>query len=174
MLLVQAGGIRSGELSLRQQRMTLPMLDAMRIEPARVDMSLVSRNGSEESSVARRNGKCQPQAYEYIYVRIRVKNQSCKFYSLPHYSDLTCLLVSPMTLIVDISAEPTECVLIEGSTSDIPVGRLESGEAHEVELPICFIAYGQFELSAEVRVLDNRQRRTIVGSSQLKVVVESG
>jgi trafficking protein particle complex subunit 9 len=77
---LQAGGARSGALSLRQQRMTFPMLETIRTETARVKMSLVrydsSDNGLVESAVAHKSGKYMPCPNEFVYLRTQVINLS--------------------------------------------------------------------------------------------------
>lgn len=74
----QTGGIRSGELSLRQQRMTQPMVKTLRMEEARVHMSLVSYNPSHgtDKLVNYRGGKYYPAPQEFVYLRIKITNLS--------------------------------------------------------------------------------------------------
>jgi hypothetical protein len=55
--------------------------------------------------------------------------------------------------MMSLSLSPSEHVLYEGVLSDVPVGRLESGKAREIEMGICFVSEGRFELHAEVRVV---------------------
>ena len=52
--------------------------------------------------------------------------------------------------------------------TDIPVGRTESKESKEVEIPLCFVTKGQFEFVGEVRVLGDSARS---GEGELKVIV---
>jgi hypothetical protein len=49
--------------------------------------------------------------------------------------------------------EPIEHIIYEGILSDVPVGRLERGESREVDITICFLSYGRFEIGAEVQGL---------------------
>lgn len=77
----QTGGTRSGDLSLRQQRMSLPMLERLRTETVSVKMSLYSRVGEDESEdawteVRRVKDKYKPTPYEFVYLRTRVTNLS--------------------------------------------------------------------------------------------------
>jgi hypothetical protein len=76
----QAGGTRSGDLSLRQQRMTLPMLETIRTETARVNMSLVRYDSSDQSSaehkIIHKGGKYMPRPNEFVYLRTQVINLS--------------------------------------------------------------------------------------------------
>lgn len=77
---LQAGGTRSGDLSLRQQRMTLPMLETLRTETARVKMSLVrydnSENGLVQDAIVHKAGKYMPRPNEFVYLQTRVINLS--------------------------------------------------------------------------------------------------
>lgn len=74
----QSGGIRSGDLSLRQQRMTLPMLETIRMENTRVHMSLVSYSNPSKGDepIIHRGGKYYPPADEFVYLRTKVTNLS--------------------------------------------------------------------------------------------------
>lgn len=77
----QAGGIRSGNLSLRQQRMTLSMLETLRTESTRVTMSLVRYNDDDpptEQAIPRIGGKYIPLPNEFVYLRTHVINLSCQ------------------------------------------------------------------------------------------------
>lgn len=79
---LQAGGTRSGELSLRQQRMSLPMLENLRTESARVSMCLVCRdNGLDDSwqTVHQKDGKFLPKPYDFVYLQINVTNMSREY-----------------------------------------------------------------------------------------------
>jgi hypothetical protein len=73
------GGTRTGDLSLRQQRMTLPMLETIRTETARVTMSLVEYDGDSgltEKAIIQKGGKYLPRPNEFVYVQTRVINLS--------------------------------------------------------------------------------------------------
>jgi hypothetical protein len=74
----QVGGTRTGDLSLRQQRMTLPMLETIRTETARVTMSLVEYDDSGliEKAIIQKGGKYLPRPNEFVYVQTRVINLS--------------------------------------------------------------------------------------------------
>jgi hypothetical protein len=81
-LAVQAGGTRSGELSFRQQRMTLPMHATLRTELVRIHLELCRRDNetSEEDrlSVMHAGGTYHPAPYQFVYLRVRIVNLSCK------------------------------------------------------------------------------------------------
>lgn len=79
-LLLKTGGLRSGELSLRQQRMTQPMLEALRTETARVQMSLVRyvHDTAMPVPVDPSGSKYLPPPNEFVYLRTKVTNLSRK------------------------------------------------------------------------------------------------
>ncbi|KAJ7097903.1 TRAPP II complex [Mycena belliarum] len=136
----EAGGTRSGDLSLRQQRMTLPMLETLRTETASIQMSLYSDIASQKTPHIS-DGKYYPQASEFVYLRTKVTNLS-----------LTSLA---FTLDFDFQSSPH--VIFEGLLRDVPIGRLESGESHEIETGLCFLAYGRYEISAEAKVVGSAE-----------------
>ena len=77
----QPGGTRIGELSLRQQRLTGPMLDALRTDIVRVAMELVEYedgNNAGEGNVLlpSKNGKVTAFANKFIYLRARITNMT--------------------------------------------------------------------------------------------------
>jgi hypothetical protein len=76
--LSQTGGIRSGELSLRQQRMTQPMVETLRMEKAQIHMSLVSYDTSHDThkSVNCFGGRYYPPPQEFVYLRTKITNLS--------------------------------------------------------------------------------------------------
>jgi len=77
-------------------------------------------------------------------------------------------VASSLPLVLSIAASPLEHFHWEGSLTDIPVGRTEPGESKEVDIPLCFVAKGQFEFVGEVRVLGDSARS---GEGELKVLV---
>lgn len=66
--------------------------------------------------------------------------------------------------------DPFDHVLFEGGLLDIPVGHLLSGQSTAVDIAVCFVAVGRFEIGAEVRMLDGSDER--VGVGLMKVTVE--
>ena len=62
--------------------MTLPMLATLRTESVRIHLELY-RRGKETSeegglSVLRKNGTYYPAPYQFVYLRVRLANLSCK------------------------------------------------------------------------------------------------
>ncbi|KAG6900876.1 hypothetical protein C0993_009994 [Termitomyces sp. T159_Od127] len=157
----ETGGTRFGELSLRQQRMTLPMLETLRLENARVQLSLVTYNDSlvDEDVLTERDGKFYPPAEEFVYLRSTITNTSS----------------SSQVFIMDMDLEPSDHVVFEGVLSELAVGRLESGETREIDTAICFLSKGRFEISAEVRSYEIPWSDTSrAGIGHLIAIVRSG
>ncbi|KAJ6547608.1 TRAPP II complex [Mycena capillaripes] len=146
----EAGGTRSGDLSLRQQRMSLPMLETLRTETASINMSLHRTEGP----VPVTGGKAYPQSSEFVYLRTKVTNLS-----------LTSLVFT-----VDFDFQSSPHVIFEGLLKDVPIGRLESGESLEVETGVCFLAYGRFEISAEAKVVGFTESK---GTGRLTAMVRA-
>ena len=79
----KAGGSRSGDLSLRQQRLAKPMLHVLRTNPVHVQMELLQQgddeDGVSQKIVNRRGGKYRAPPSEFLFLRIRIRNVSRKF-----------------------------------------------------------------------------------------------
>uniref|UniRef100_A0A8H8CM97 Transport protein particle subunit trs120 n=1 Tax=Psilocybe cubensis TaxID=181762 RepID=A0A8H8CM97_PSICU len=132
----ETGGTRSGELSFRTQRMTLPMLEVFRLEIARVSLSLGSSCDGTTQQQANRNGsRHYPKVNEFVELKATVVN----------------LTPSSLVFTMELEANPSEYIIYEGVLNDLPVGRLESGESREITTSVCFLASGHFEISALVR-----------------------
>ncbi|KIY72144.1 hypothetical protein CYLTODRAFT_434842 [Cylindrobasidium torrendii FP15055 ss-10] len=125
-------GTRSGELSLRQMRMTQQMLKALRTDSAKATLRLVGPDGKEVGKDEK--GRWMPPANEFVDLRVDVQQLS-----------------GTATLRVDLSVDPLEDVLYEGVLLDIPLGRLGPGDSREVSIPLCFLSWGRFTLGAAVR-----------------------
>ena len=80
----KAGGSRSGDLSLRQQRLTKPMLHALRTDPVRIQMELLQQqqgedeDGVSQTIVNRRDGKYRAPPNEFLFLRMWIRNVSRK------------------------------------------------------------------------------------------------
>jgi trafficking protein particle complex subunit 9 len=71
-------------------------------------------------------------------------------------------------LVLSLSTNPLSHFHVEGNLTDIPMGRVEPNQSACVEVPIAFVAEGQFEFVAEVHVLGEEIRS---GEGELKVIV---
>lgn len=69
--------------------------------------------------------------------------------------------------------EPAEQIICEGVLSNVPIGRLEPGETQEVEMALSFLAFGRFEITANVRALDAPGMETTGGAGVLTAVVRA-
>ena len=47
---------------------------------------------------------------------------------------------------------PTEDFIHDGVTNGIPIGELAPGEDGEVDVGVCFLAHGRFEITAQAKV----------------------
>ncbi|EJD06035.1 Trs120-domain-containing protein [Fomitiporia mediterranea MF3/22] len=149
----EAAGSRTGELSLRQQRFTQPMLNTLRMDDIRVSLSLSDIQGSESSTHGRGTYVASPN--EYVVVTATVQN----------------LTPSSLVLSLSLSAEPSESVLYDGSLKDIPLGRIASQESKEHQATVIFVAQGNFRVFAQVREVVVGQESRVCGMGH--IVVES-
>ncbi|KAJ7940592.1 TRAPP II complex [Mycena leptocephala] len=150
----EAGGTRSGDLSLRQQRMSLPMLETLRTETASINMSLHRQEGPDKIPVPLTSGKCYPPSSEFVYLRTKVTNLS----------------LTSQVFTVDFDFQSSPHVIFEGLLRDVPIGRLETGESREVETGVCFLSYGRFEISAEAKVVGFAESK---GTGRLTAMVRA-
>jgi len=166
----KTGGTRSGVLSFRTQRMTLQMLEAFRKEVAHITLTLLSTHELSEG-VPCPGAQFYPQANEFVQLTMKVTNLTCMF-QLPEHSGKFVLSYKPssassLVFAVDLETTPLEYVLHEGVLTDLPIGRLQSGESREITTSLCFLTAGRFEISAQARGFgayetDNRQTRTYI------------
>lgn len=72
-----------------------------------------------------------------------------------------------------LNMTPSECILYDGVITNIPVGKLESGETRELQLGLCFISEGRFDLSAEATVIsaDTKKEEILAGHDNLRIWV---
>ncbi|KAJ4474536.1 TRAPP II complex [Lentinula lateritia] len=152
----EAGGTRYGDLSLRQQRLTLTMLKTLRTEKAGIQLSLM-RSGNPGKPIEQSAGKYHPPCSEPVYLHIKVTN----------------LTKTTLVFTLDVNIDPREHVIHDGILCDIPVGRLEAKESREIEVAICFLCHGRFEVSASARVLDSSGSSSETGSARLIVMVNT-
>lgn len=67
--------------------------------------------------------------------------------------------------------EPEKYVIYQGVLQGIPLGEVESGETKEMEMAICFVSCGRFELRGQVEIL-NAAPGELAGSGHITVLVE--
>ncbi|KAG1765880.1 hypothetical protein EV702DRAFT_1204406 [Suillus placidus] len=81
----------------------------------------------------------------------------CKYIASPN--EMFCLRVevansslSPLAMALDLMFDPAEQVLLEGVSSNMAIGKLKPDETKAVEVPLCFLCTGRFEIGAEVQI----------------------
>ncbi|KAF8964707.1 TRAPP II complex [Flammula alnicola] len=151
----ETGGTRSGDLSFRDQRMTLHMLEAFRLEIAHISLSIDSSDDLA-NQVARSGSRYYPKANEFVPLRAKVTN----------------LTPSPVVFTIDLEASPSEYLVYEGVLTELPVGRLQSGESREITTSLCFLATGRFEISAQVRSFGTSETDSRVARTHVTAIVK--
>jgi hypothetical protein len=48
---------------------------------------------------------------------------------------------------------------------------MESGEERDVEIPVCFVSCGKFDVRAEIHVFEASQDERVAGKGQLTAIV---
>ena len=77
--------------------------------------------------------------------------------------------VIALVFTVDVNTEPAEHVISEGIVAGIPMGRLESGETGAVEMGMCFLSFGRFNIRVDVRIPS--QNGSKVGTGQISAII---
>jgi trafficking protein particle complex subunit 9 len=127
------------------------MLETLRTEKAGIQLSLV---GFEDlATIEHRAGKYHPLCSELVYIRVHVTN----------------LTNSAFVFTLDVDVEPREHVIFDGVLYDMPIGRLHAKESREVEVAVCFLCHGRFEVFASARVPDIASS---AGSARLIAMVD--
>ena len=80
-------------------------------------------------------------------------------------------IASPLVFTVDLEVEPVDHIVHEGTLTDLAIGRLDEGESREVEVALCFIAYGYFEIFSQARAFDASRMDTRAGVGRLTAIV---
>lgn len=73
--------------------------------------------------------------------------------------------------MLNLSTSPEEHVLLQGSLTDITLGRVESGQSHVAEVPLCFLSVGYFEIAVEARQLGIMGEKQRTGVARLWAIV---
>ena len=80
---------------------------------------------------------------------------------------------SPVVFTLDFEATPTEYLVYEGVFTDVAIGRLKGGESREVSTPLCFLSCGRYEISAQVRGVDNSKTEGRLAKTYISVIVKN-
>ncbi|KAG9318507.1 TRAPP II complex [Chiua virens] len=147
----EARGSRHGVLSLRQQRITMQMLNALKPDLTCIDLSLAPCH-PKETNIRLCGGKFIVVPHTVVNMVARVTNTG----------------PSTLVILLNILTSPEEHVLLQGSPTDILLGRVQSGETRTVEVPLGFLSVGHFEIAVEAR--ERTKDRT--GLTRLWVIVE--
>lgn len=75
-------------------------------------------------------------------------------------------------MMLDLSTSPEEYVLLQGSLTDIVLGRVESGQSQVVEVPLCFLSVGHFEIAVEAWQLGIVGEKQRTGVTRLWAIVK--
>ncbi|CAE6440674.1 unnamed protein product [Rhizoctonia solani] len=156
----EPGTGRTGEVSLRQQRLTLPMLETLRLEDITIQLSVASEN-PEDGVEIKTSGVNTFHAplNEFVQFRTEVRN----------------LTTRHLPLILDI--KPTretrlEHLLFQEPHSDIHLG-IVGPKSETREIGLCFLASGEYVFVATVRHagFDAEDVSTMVRSEVSEVIV---
>jgi hypothetical protein len=156
--------------------MTQPMVETLRMEIARVEVSLFSCDPPHGTHklIKYHGGKYYPAAQEFVYLRAKITNLSCTLsLHLKKMSLTRFYKAMPQVFTIDLEVEPAEHVVYEGVLTDLAVGQLGEGESKELETALCFIAYGHFDISAQVRVFDASRVDTRAGLGRIIAIVQN-
>ncbi|KAI6166990.1 transport protein Trs120 or TRAPPC9 TRAPP II complex subunit-domain-containing protein [Pisolithus thermaeus] len=148
---------RFGDLSLRQQPMTLHMLNAFKADRVYVDMSFIHHDSESASSVPlqRSLGRYVVPPNTIVNLRVQLTNSG----------------PSRLAMTVTLLPSSEENILFEGVLKDIPAGTVEGGQSKAIEIPLCFLCSGKFEIGAEAHILGARRESQWAGVSRSRVVV---
>ncbi|CAE6523362.1 unnamed protein product [Rhizoctonia solani] len=134
----EPGTGRTGEVSLRQQRLTLPMLETLRLEDTTIQLSVVADGAEGDVEI-------KPSGVNTFRVPLN------KFVQL--HSEVRNLTSRHLPLILDI--KPTretrfEHILFQEPHSDIHLG-IVGAETETREIGLCFLASGEYAFIANLR-----------------------
>ena len=128
------------------------MLDVLRTNRTRLTLAIIDyadQTNGDANDLPSWGGKTTGRPNQFVYLRTTLLNQSREFCISIISSFNVYLSADPQILKMNLTLSPSEHVLYEGVQSDIPVGKLNSGEERQVELGICFVSEGRFDLRAE-------------------------
>jgi len=118
--------------------MSLPMLETLRTETARVKLSLVRTEDAGGTSAGMHTD------------RYGIASKIPPFTFLSLHTKVFNLSASELILTLNLTLDPSQHVIAQGVLKEIPLGRVRSGEASEVHTPVAFVSCGKFELAADV------------------------
>lgn len=157
---------RCGELSLRQERMTLSMAESFRAEKFRISLS---HNSTHVETRAQQQFRWKAKANELGHLAIRLTNLYRNF---PPSALLVLkrYLVTPTPFYLSLYFDPSEHVLAEGTSTQTRVDAIERGSVKELSIAVCFTSRGSFDVKAVARLFDSHHS-TIIGEARIVVDV---
>lgn len=175
--ILQPGTTRAGNLSLRQQRLTMPMLNFLRKSPIHVHMSL---NGDDQDDVRVVGAQSITKPNEFVYLRTSITNNSSMCIRLlcaVTQSDIS-YPAQPLNLTLSILPIPPtmfEYAIFDGWLAGIPLGHVNAGASLDKEVGMCFVAQGKFEFRASVQPVDGGEAAEydgVQGSAEISIIVQ--
>ncbi|EJU05644.1 hypothetical protein DACRYDRAFT_113706 [Dacryopinax primogenitus] len=148
---------RAGELSLRKQRMKMPMLEAFRAQKVQVEVSVLAEGEGEVREIEQNMGRYEVPSNDWVYLRVKVTNVH---WQAAHMA-LSFSAIPPT---------PTAFVLHEGSLTDLPLGEVAQGGSTEREVCMVFVAEGRFSWAATVKICDEPEE---AGRREISLVAGS-
>lgn len=148
------------------------MLKALKTDLTRIDLSLV-QCCPEETIVKLSGEKFVVAPNTVVNMVAKVTNTTRMSYRTrtfwPHVDYASA---STLALMLNLSTSPEEHVLVQGSLTDITVGRVESGQSRVVEVPLCFLSLGHFGIAVEARRLGIMGEQRQTGVANLWAIVK--
>lgn len=80
--------------------------------------------------------------------------------------------VSDLTLALSITIEPSDFVVFDGVLRNIPFGRISAGKSLDFQIPIMFVAQGQFKFSSQIYAIEVGKEARREGAGSLTVIAE--
>lgn len=163
---------RTGDIDLRGIKLTTRMVDALKIEDLGIEMSVVApEDGTTSETSVRRTGrsKFSVTTDEFLTLKTKIHNRSQKPV-LPLLRLQPSLRNQPHTIALDLSKRFVWHGLLQRA---LPL--LQPGESMEVELGICVLCSGEFEVGAtveEVRVWKGHASEVKGGSEAAPTFIE--
>ncbi|KAI9718916.1 MAG: hypothetical protein M1812_003800 [Candelaria pacifica] len=136
---------RTGEMELRGLRLSARMVDALRVEDVSIDLAIVAST-DETDKLVRQTGrsKFEVSTDEFLTLRTQLTNRSQQsIYPLLRLQP--SLRNQPHNIALDLSKRFAWNGLLQR-----PLPLLAAGQTTEVDLGICVLCKGEFEVSASI------------------------
>ena len=147
------------------------MMNALREDAVKLEFSLSPKGDDDEW---RQDSKIETCPYETLCLKLKATNITRKCIILFHFDiahDMSRFTASTTVLAVNISVEPAEYIVSNGTLSGIPIGIVTSGQSGYSESSICFTAEGEYLLTAEVMDL-NPGHFSLMSRAEMRISVQ--